>query len=257
VRRRAGGGGTPPAPWFADTNKDFVATKGWKTGDDAISAVQNLEKLVGADKAGRAVIWPKDENDKDGWKAIQTKLGVPEDAKGYELKPGESDGDAKLIERASGWFHARGIPKGAAQGLLEDIRKYGAEITAEAETASKHQGEQELAALKTEWGTAYDGKVEGARRFAQTLGINAEQMSKIESVLGTASFMKMFDAGGKKLGEAGGAGRTENTGGGMTQMQARERLEEARQKRSDGKMTQEDWFALSAQLNPIAYPQAA
>lgn len=252
-----GGGGAPPPPWFDDTNKDYVSNKGWKSPNDVITSNRNLETLLGADKAGRGVIWPKDENDKDGWKAINAKLGVPEKPEDYGLTKAEADADDNLVKFASGAFHARGIPKAAAAGLLEDMRKYGAQLRTDADTAAKTKGDADLAALNTEWGTAAAANTESAKRFAKELGISQEQMTAVENALGTATFMKMFYAGGKKLGEHGGGGNP-NPGGnaGVTQEQARTQLDEARTKRAEGKMSEKDWLEIMERLSPIANPEA-
>ncbi len=254
------GGGGNQAPWFgefkADAAPDFkewVTNKNFADPQTALYSAFNQEKLIGADKAGRTLILPKDDKDTAGITAMRAKLGVPEKPEGYELKPASGDEDAELVANASKWFHARGIPKAAAAGLMEDLRKYGAEIRTKAENDAKAAGDAELKALDAEWGTAAAANKELAKRFVRELGIQEADMNAIESVLGTAKFMKMFHAGGTKLGEHKAA--NSDGGGnnfGYTKEQAREKLEEARTKRSKGEISDADWFETMNKLSPIA-----
>jgi hypothetical protein len=250
-----GGGGNPPAFTYSDSHKEYVTTKGWKAVDDVITSNKNLETLLGADKAGRAVVWPKDESDKDGWKAIHGKLGVPEKPEGYGFAAADANDKnaVAFLSKASGWFHELGVPKAAATGLFERLTAYDKELKSAAQAEAKTKGDAELAALDTEWGTASAANKEAAKRFVRELGITEEQMSAIEGALGTATFMKMFHAGGKKLGEHGSGGKGEG-GGGITREDAKTRLEEARAKRSKGEMSEADWFEMNGRLGPIAYP---
>lgn len=268
-----GGGGNPPAPpappappsapWHgdfaADAPADFrewVGNKAFKDPQAALLSQFNLEKLVGAEKAQRTVIWPKDENDKEAHAALRAKLGVPEKAEDYGLAPGEGE-NAAFVAEASKWMHELGIPKAAATGLMEKLRTFGKQTMDEAHTAAETASKAELAALDKEWGQAAAENKALAKRFAGELGLSAEDMSAIEGALGTAKFMKMFHAGGVKLGEHGKTtGDPSNQRFGITQAQAKEKLEAKRADRAAGKISEADWLEASAQLAPIAYPSA-
>ena len=69
-------------------DRTYAESKGWKgdTPPDALlSSYKNLEKVWGADKAGRALMLPKDANDTAALDAIYDKLGRPADPSGYEI----------------------------------------------------------------------------------------------------------------------------------------------------------------------------
>jgi hypothetical protein len=70
----------------------------------------------------------------------------------------------------------------------------------------------------------------------------------------------MFHAGGKKLGElrsADGGGGGGGGGFGLTQAEARQKLEAARVERSAGRMDEKTWHETMEKLSPIANPRAA
>lgn len=271
----AGGGGAPapsppappppaPASWYGDLPadapqdfRDWVGNKNFKDAPAALLSAFNFEKLMGADKAGRTVLWPKDEADKDGWAAINAKLGVPGKPEEYGLAAAQGE-DANFVTEAAKWMHARGIPKAAAAGLIDDMRKYGKQLMDQAMTTSQAESQAALDALHTKWGTAKDQNTAQAKRFAGELGLSAEDMSAIEGAIGTAKFMEMMHAGGTKLGEIGGQGNGAGSGGfGITQAAAREQLDAARAKRAKGEMSERDWHEIDGKLGPIAYPSAA
>lgn len=257
-----GGGGAPgPAPttpWHgefaADAPQDFkdwVANKGFKDPQSALYSAFNQEKLIGAEKAGRTVLWPKDENDKDGWKSIYSKLGVPGKPEEYGLAAGKDD-DANLVSAFATALHANNIPKAAAAGLFSSMQQTLKDMAEAQSLEAQQKSKTEMEALDKEWGTAAAGNKELARRFARELGITAEQMNAVENALGTATFMKMFHAGGAKLGElkgepGGGGGQF-----GYTRDQARAKLDAARIERSEGKISAEQWQKLFDELAPIA-----
>jgi hypothetical protein len=111
---QTGGTETTPAPWYSEASKPLVEAKGWKTADEAIGAYTNLEKLIGADRAGRTIVKPKDDKDAEGIKAYRAALGVPDSPDKYELPAPSGDGGGDLAKAASQWFHEAGIPREAA-----------------------------------------------------------------------------------------------------------------------------------------------
>ena len=112
-----------PTAWHGDSHKDFVAGKGWKTGDDAITGYQNLEKLIGAEKAGRSVVLPKDENDVEGNKAFRAKLGVPEKVDGYAIPEAyrEALKDDALMPHVAAAALKHGLTPKQYEGFLADV----------------------------------------------------------------------------------------------------------------------------------------
>lgn len=200
--------GNPPAgaaaPWFgADAPseiKGFVELKGWDSPVKAIDSYRNLETLLGADKAGRAVVWPKDANDTEGWKAIHAKLGVPETPDAYGLKPAEGQTD-DFLKAAAPVLHKLGLSKAQAEGLNQFLTEYtGGQQKAMVEQIAAKTTEQ-LNAVKTEWGAAYEQNVALGQRAAKALGMDEKGLEQLEAAMGTAGLMQFMHKVGALLGE--------------------------------------------------------
>lgn len=231
----AAGGGTPAANWF-DTFTD-TETKGWvqavglKTPEAAAQKAWHLEKLLGADKAGRGVILPKDDKDEAAYNTIYAKLGRPEKPEGYGFKA-EGD-DAPLITSAATEFHKLGLTAKQAQGVMAWAQAQSQAMEQQAGQAEEQfaqKSEQEFNALKTKWGAESDKKIEQARRAARAFlpkETAQETMDKLERTLGTGAFLELFQRIGEGMGEhsieIGGGGGGEF---GMTPEAARLRLAE-------------------------------
>lgn len=236
-----GGNGAAPPAWFGDANKDFVTGKGWKTGDEAITSYRNLETLVGAEKAGRTVVLPKDDKDADGIKAYHAKIGVPEAADKYELPLPEGD-DGTFAKVAGGWFHQHGVPKLAAQGIAKAWNDHiGALVKADQDKATA-TSEMQLTQLKTEWGAEFEQKSEHARRFMRAFGWDEAKVNLYEQTFGTAAMLKDFHGIGSKIAEPGFAGDGSKGGNGVDKVAAQNKLNEMRIARSENKITDAEWF---------------
>jgi hypothetical protein len=245
---------TDTIPWFSETHKEFVENKGWKTGDDAIGSYVNLEKLVGADKAGRTVVLPKDENDAEGRKAFHAKLGVPETADKYELPLPEGD-DGAFSKTASEWFHQAGIPKTAAQAIATKWNEHFAGLVKAGEDADKAESEKQLGALKTEWAADYEKNAELSRRglkaYGEKAGLDEHDLKALELSIGTAKMLKMFHALGQSTQESDFAQGDQQTFN-MTPAQARAKVEEIRAKRIKNEISEKDFLNEMDRLGPIA-----
>lgn len=237
-------GGQPAAnaEWFPAEHKDFVANKGWKSPADVITSAINLEKLIGADKAGRTVILPKDEKDADGIKAFRAKLGVPEKPEDYKLPFPEGD-DGAFAKTASQWFHEAGVPREAAakiatawNGFFQDMLKRDAD-------AATAESESQLTKLKGEWGGEFEKNSEYARRFLRTAGWDDAKVKLYEQTFGTAAMLKDFHTFGAKFQESPLAGGGGGGGGSfsMTKQAAQSKLDEIRTARMNGTITDQQW----------------
>lgn len=223
----AGAGDTPPppAPWFGEANKNLVEAKGWKSPDDALASYRGLETLLGADKAGRGMVIPKDDTDEAGWNAVYGKLGRPDKPDGYKV-PDQIKDDPLVTEFST---HAHKLGLTARQ--YEETMKWVVERTTARQTETEQAREAEFAkasdALKREWGNAYDANVELARRGVRQFGVDEATLTKMEASLGPAGLFKLFHSIGSKLGEdTGGAAGQGTGGGGLTPGLARQRQTE-------------------------------
>lgn len=248
-----GAGSLPTAPntgWW-DTVKDgevkgWLANKKYPDAEHALKSYWSLERLMGADKAGRTVMLPKDENDAEGWKTLSTKLGVPESADGYKL-PMPEGVDEGFAKTASQWFHEAGIPPRQANQITERWNAYMQEQIKAGETADRAESEKQMGTLQKEWGGEFEAKRElaqrGYREFAKQFGLDDKAaLERAESVLGASNLTKFFAGLGNMNAESAFAG-ADGKGGfnGVSKDAARKELTEIQAKRSKGEINDHQW----------------
>jgi hypothetical protein len=206
--QQAGGGATD---WFSKLAGDpdmkaWAESKGWKdaTSADPFAIAQsyhNLEKLFGADKAGRTIQLPKDANDKAAIEAIYEKLGKPKDATGYQIELPEG-ADPTFADAAKNWFHKANLTTEQAKAVTDSYRAM--ELDAEQKMEVQHA--QQVEALQQEWGGQFDQKVETAKAAVKAAGLTEQHTKAIELALGPASAAKLFEFFGRNYVEGGPPG---------------------------------------------------
>lgn len=204
----------PVGGWFDKLTADpeakaWAESKGWtKDTDTGIVAdsYRNLEKLFGADKAGRTVMLPKDETDKAALDTIFDKLGKPKEAKDYEIEIPEG-ADPTFANIAKDWFHKNNLTKSQAKGIT-DLYK-AAELDAVTAQTERHAAEVE--GLQTEWGQDFDKKVETGKAAVKAAGLTEQHTLAIEKALGPASAAKMFEFFGRNYVEGSPPGNQQRT----------------------------------------------
>lgn len=188
---------------FQDTEvKGWLGTKGYQSPEEVAKAHWSLEKMFGADRAGRTVVIPGDKAEASELDQFFSKLGRPETPDKYELELPENS-DEKLV----GWFkeaaHKHGLTNKQAKAFLSE---YNAMVGGRAEETTREMQTriaEEDATLKREWGAAFDQNLARAKQAAQTFGATAEQIDVIEKAMGKAGVMKLFANIGAKIGEGG------------------------------------------------------
>lgn len=177
------------APSFLDTLGDadlkaYAESKGYKSAAEAVKAFREAE----------------------------TASAPPAKAEDYKLPVPDGQSDA-LAKQAAGWFHEAGISQKAAEAIVTKFNAHVAGINEAAVAEQKQQGEQQMAALRKEWGGEFDANLERGRQALHQFGIPADTVSRMESVVGAAQIMKTFAKIGAALGEgvlnaAGGGGES-------------------------------------------------
>jgi hypothetical protein len=181
-------------------DRAYAENKGWKadTPPDAVfNSYKNLEKLFGADKAGRTIALPKDASDTAALDAIYEKLGRPADPSGYEIALPEGV-ESDFADKAKNWFHKAGLSVDQAKAVTSAYQ--AAEL--EQAQALEQRDATEKAALEKEWGAEYQQKVEVAKRGAAAAGLGEEEMRRLELALGPAQAAKMLEFFGRNYVEA-------------------------------------------------------
>lgn len=248
-----GGDGLPSAPvtgWWdsvkdADT-KAWAANKNYPSAEHALIAHRNLESLMGADKAGRTVLLPKDDNDAEGWKALSSKLGVPANPDGYKLPIPEGQADDGFARTAAGWFHAAGVPPRAANQIAQAWNAWVAEQVKAGVEADDAEDAKGMTALEQEWGANFAERRELAQRgyaeFAKQFGLDDKAAFKrAVSVLGSANLTKLFHGLGSLTGEGSFKGLNTGGGFGVNAREARSQIDQITADRAAGKINDYSW----------------
>jgi len=189
----------------------------------------NLEKLLGADRAGRALIPPKADAPPEEKNAFFAKLGRPELPDGYDFKLDPKAMDAMpLLKDAAKMFHGAGLTK--EQG--DALGQWYLSKQAEADKQFSERSTQELTALQAELGAGFADKVELGKRGMRALGFEPAQVAAIERAIGTAAMFRAFVKVGSGTAEAPGAGTGDGSKGAsftLTANQAQSKIAELRQ----------------------------
>ena len=216
------------ADWRAGLEPDLKASPAlasFKSVADLAKEHVNLQGLIGR----KGAIVPTDKDGPEIWDRFHAAIGRPDKPEGYGFKKPENFqgpwDDALGAEWAKD-LHAIGVPKAMADKLFGRMLER-ASSTAQAE-AQRHASELKAAdtALRAELGTAYDGKVELARRAARQFA-GVEQLDQLEKIVGTPSVLKLMIRIGESLGEDGLVGERGGAGGGgtMTPKEAKSALD--------------------------------
>lgn len=215
----------PPAPqghgiaWLpAEVDADLIGhaqNKAWPGPVEAVKAHRELEKLLGADRAGRTVTVPT-TTDAPEWGAVFDKLGRPATAEGYKLTV--EGADPAFAKGAAELFHKVGLSDAQAKAIAGWYGETGGAMGAAAQAAQDAALQAEHEALQKDWGTGpdADARKELARRAMGHLGLDAQAVDAIEKVAGFSKVMKalakvgdmMREHGAEGLGDIGAFGTT-------------------------------------------------
>lgn len=195
---------TAPAPsWLTgadETTVGYVQNKGWTEPKQVLDGYRNLEKLLGADKAGNAIIIPKAEADAKEWGAVFDKLGRPTGPDGYKVTVPEG-GDKILHEATLGKFHELGLTKNQGENLLNWYNGEVSKLTQNMEAQRAADFQAQDSALKVEWGKAYVQNLAQAQAGARGLQLDNAAIDKLSDALGHKATMNLLQRVGAGLGE--------------------------------------------------------
>lgn len=200
-------GAVPPAGWldkFDAEGKAWAESKGWgtDTGIDVVaSSYRNLEKMFGADKAGRTLLAPKDANDKEAFDAIYARLGRPEKPEGYDFNI--EGADEKFLSTARGWFHKAGLTVDQAKAVTEAYRAQELDAVTQVQQQFKQQEDD----LRRDWGAEFDQKLEIGKAAVRAAGMTDDEAQLIAGALGPLRAAKIMEFFGRNYQEGTPPGR--------------------------------------------------
>jgi hypothetical protein len=164
------------------------------------SSYRNLEKLVGAEKAGRTVTLPGPDADPDTLGEFFTRLGRPEQPDGYAVPEGVQVNEARLTE-ARQKAHEIGLTDKQFEAMISWDNEFVTNMAQSAEAERKQAAEKAEAELRQEWGGAYDQRVEAVNKAAEALEMTQDQLAGLREAMGPAAAMKFVYGLGSRLGE--------------------------------------------------------
>jgi len=192
--------GAAGSPWgeISDDLKGLAEVKGWQNPADALKSYQQLESYLGADKAGRGVVLPKDEDDQEALAAIYDRLGRPEKAEDYGLAELLKDGevDENFMGAMAQSMHESGLSKKQAQKMAESYQAQW--VAARDAQAARH--EAEVAEARRELSPR---EQEEARRGFRFLELEPQDAAAVEYYLGVKKAAQVLGKIGRALGEDG------------------------------------------------------
>lgn len=191
-----------PSSWidgFSEDLKGYVENKGFKDPATVVDSYRNLEKLLGS--RDKLLKLPDKEDDAEAWKEIYNKLGRPEKPEDYKLQAPDMDKDNGFSKWAEGTFHELGLSRKQAEGLAQKWNDYVAQGAQSLKENAQEKLKQEEAALKKEWGAAYEQNANIVDRAASALGLDDKTLQSLRDSMGSAAAMKFIHNLGTKLGE--------------------------------------------------------
>jgi|TARA_R110000803_G_scaffold34612_3_gene75461 hypothetical protein len=183
--------------------KQWAIAKGLQNGnfENVLGSYHNLEKMVGADKAGRTITLLGDDASPEDRATYFNKLGRPESAEKYSVAlPEGSTDDTRLTMMRNKAFDL-GISDAQFSGIAEADAAYIAATTQGISDKAVVSAADAEAQLRTTWGAAYDQKVAGIDVAAHKLGIGEDQLNGLREAMGPVDAMKFVDGLNSKIGD--------------------------------------------------------
>lgn len=171
--------------------RGYAETRNWKSPESVVESYQNLEKLMGADKAGRGLIMPADAEDAEGWNQLYNKLGRPEKADDYKLNVPEGF-DGSMTKEASKWMHELGLNAKQAQQLNDKYNNYLSETMQAADAKYQQDQQAQVQEIMSSWGRDADKNIELTRRGVLASGLDENTLAQMDRAIGAKNVYEMF-----------------------------------------------------------------
>lgn len=221
---------SPPAEggesdWLPEAYRGNPAFQNFKGVEDLAKSYDHAHRFTGMDKATVLAI-PKGE-DADGWNKVYNQLGRPEKPADYGIQT--TDADKAMWEEALPELHRMGMSKKQVEGVKAMLDGMSARYSEKmsdpsvametampaigAVLASETFANRTDAALRQQWGPAFEDKMHAANKAAAALIDTGDaEIGKLfkapqDGGYGLANlpgFIAMMAAIGDRLGEPGG-----------------------------------------------------
>ena len=194
-----GQAGAGPFDGLPEDMMGFVQAKGWTDVSSVIDSYRNLESFRGVPE-DQLMRLPSPDASQDEWARVFDRLGRPESPEEYEV-PVPEDGDEKFAEAAKKMFHEAGLTPAQAKTVAEKYNEYFQGMAGESHEQIEAERQQEVEALKKQWGAAYEQNLAVVDRAAQQFGMHGEQLEALRQAMGPKAAAEFVYNIGAKLGE--------------------------------------------------------
>jgi len=192
-----------------DLRSDQALAK-YQNFEDLARGVVNSQRLIGKDP--NSLVEVPAERSLENLKPVLQKLGLPENADGYQLKAGEGVSEALKPDSdlAKGFIqkaHEIGVLPEQAQAVYDWFASTMGETMSSSEEAQAEQAAENIQTLQTEFGQAFDAKIAAADRAVEKFGGKELREEINNSPLATSPrLIKFLASVGDMLQEDGGDG---------------------------------------------------
>lgn len=188
-----------------------------KGNEDLMKQLEKFEKIGDLansyaeleNKLGKSIVIPGKDATAEETKAFYQKLGMPKEAKGYELE-GENIDDFKNIA------YAANLTQAQAKAVFELMGNYGKQIAANNQANAERQMRETDEMLHKEYGNKYAEKIALLQRGVQNYGgKELGQLLQSAGIFYNPQIVRLFIQLGEQSAESGtstvGAGGGKNT----------------------------------------------
>lgn len=202
----AGGGADAAPDWYdklngtpgegeTASNRDWAQAARIKDLDGLVKVARDNQRALR--ESGRVKV-PGEGAKPEEIAAWHKAIGVPEDAKGYEVKGPEGvELNAPLIDRLAGAAHQAGIPKAAFEATVSEFIQ--AQLDEAAEETKRQDG---LAQDKLkEWGAKKDENLAHVTAGMRALGLSGKDGAALRSALGADRALELMAKIGSGVAE--------------------------------------------------------
>ena len=226
---------TPTPGWresLSEGLRSHPSMEKFETTEALGSGYINLEKLVGK----KGVIPPGEGDGPEVYDRFYNEMGRPETVDGYDLSEVDIPEalqpfwDDDLQSSMVAGMHELGMSQSTVKGLLNLFAGKQAEMLGAMNMGVAQANAAAQADLKTEYGTAYEAKIDvGKRAFREAFGEGSQEIAGIELVGGGMlgnhpAIMRAFVRLGESMNEAELLGEKTNTSFAMSPADAQNEL---------------------------------
>lgn len=191
--------------------------------DGLAKSYVHSQKMLGADK----VVIPGKYSEPDEWRQFYHKVGLPEEAKDYDITSGNEEVDDEFFKDYKEASYKAGVLPNQAQEMFNwYLDKAKNEVTSQ-DKEFQEGIESSIRTLKTDWGATYDSKVRAAQAAVNHFGDDKLREYLDSSGIGNdPSLIKVFSKIGETLSDDNFKGQSDSGSYGRTPQQAQLEINE-------------------------------